>query len=107
MVEGKSVWLDPDVSTSAAYHFEAARRAAPLLSREELERLFVLSLAGQVNSAQALKRVLGRLVELEAQVAALERPGRGAMGWLRGLGWCGRGERWRSPASSDQHPLGG
>ncbi len=86
MVEGKSVWLDPDVSPSAACHFEAARRAVPRLSREELERQFTLSLAAQVNGAQALKRVLGRLLELEAQVAALERPRRGAMGWLRGLG---------------------
>ena len=89
MVEGKSVWLDPDVSPSAAWHFEAARRAVPLLSREELERQLTLSLAAQMNGAQALKRVLGRLVELEAQVAALERPGRGALGWLRGLGLGG------------------
>jgi hypothetical protein len=90
MVEGKSVWLDPDVSSSAAWHFEAARRAVPRLSREELERQLTLSLAAQVNHAQALKRQMGRLLELEAQVAALERPGRGAMGWLRaglGLGW--------------------
>jgi hypothetical protein len=86
MIEGKSVWIDPDVSPSAAWHFEAARRAVPRLSREELERQFVLSLASQVNHAQALKRQMGRLLELEAQVAALERPGRGAMGWLRGLG---------------------
>jgi len=89
MVEGESVWLDPDVSPSAAWHLEAARRAVPRLSREELERQLTLSLAAQVNGAQALKRVLGRLVELEAQVAALERPGRGAMGWLRGLGLGG------------------
>jgi hypothetical protein len=86
MVEGESVWLDPDVPESAAYHFEAARRAVPRLSREELERQLTLSLAAQVNGAQELKRVLGRLVELEAQVAALERSDRGAMGWLRGLG---------------------
>jgi hypothetical protein len=89
MVEGKSVWLDPDVSPSAACHFEAARRAVPRLSREELERQLTLSLAAQVNGAQALKRALGRLVELEAQVAALERPGHGALGWLRGLGLGG------------------
>ena len=86
MVEGKSVWLDPDVSPSAACHFEAARRAVPRLSREELERQLILSLAAQVNHAQALKRQTRRLLELETQVAALERPGRGAMGWLRGLG---------------------
>jgi hypothetical protein len=85
MVEGASVWLDPDVSPSAAFHFEAARREVPRLSREELERQLVLSLAAQLNHAQALKRQMGRLLELEAQVAALERPGRGAMGWLRGL----------------------
>jgi len=85
MVSGKSVWLDPDVPESAAFHFEAARRAAPLLSREELELLFVLSLAGQVNSAQALKRQMARLLELEARIAAMERPDRGAMGWLRRL----------------------
>jgi hypothetical protein len=89
MVEGASVWLDPDVSPSAACHFEAARRAVPRLSREELERQLVLSLAAQLNHAQALKRQLGRLLELEAQVAALERSGRGAMGWLRGLGLGG------------------
>jgi hypothetical protein len=86
MVEGESVWLDPDVSASAAWHFEAARRAVPRLSREELERQLTLSLAAQVNHAPALKRQMGRLLELEAQVAALERPGRGALGWLRGLG---------------------
>ena len=85
MVEGESVWLDPDVSPSAACHFEAARRAVPRLSREELERQLVLSLAAQLNHALALKRQLGRLLELEAQVAALERPGRGVLGWLRGL----------------------
>jgi len=89
MVEGKSVWLDPDVSPSAACHFEAARRAVPRLSRKELERQLTLSLAAQVNHAQALKRQMGRLLELEAQVAALERPGRGALGWLRGLGLGG------------------
>ena len=61
----------------------------PRLSREELERQLTLSLAAQVNGAQALKRQMGRLLELEAQVAALERPGRGAMGWLRGLGLGG------------------
>jgi hypothetical protein len=86
MVEGKSVWLDPDVSPSAAWHFEAARRAVPGLSREELERQFVISLAAQVNHAQALKRVLGRLLDLEAQVAATERSSRGLLGWLQGLG---------------------
>ena len=86
MVEGESVWLDPDVSESAACHFEAARRSVPRLERGELERQLILSLAAQVNGAQALKRVLGRLLELEAQVAALERSDRGAMGWLRGLG---------------------
>lgn len=85
MVEGESVWLDPDVSPSAACHFEAARRAVPRLSREELERQLTLSLAAQVNGAQALKQLLERLRELEAQVAALERPGREVMGWLRGL----------------------
>ena len=89
MVEGKSVWLDPDVSPSAACHFEAARRAVLRLSRKELERQLTLSLAAQVNHAQALKRQMGRLLELEAQVAALERPGRGALGWLRGLGLGG------------------
>jgi hypothetical protein len=89
MVEGASVWLDPDVSPSAACHFEAARRAVPRLSREELERQLVLSLAAQLNHAQALKRQLGRLLELEAQVAALERSDRGALGWLRGLGLGG------------------
>ena len=87
MVEGESVWLDPDVSPSAAWHFEAARQAVPRLSREELERQLTLSLAAQVNHAQALRRQTVRLMELEAQVAALERPGRGAMGWLRRLGW--------------------
>jgi hypothetical protein len=86
MVEGESVWLDPDVSPSAAWHFEAARRAVPGLSREELERQFVISLAAQVNHAQALKRVLGRLLDLEAQVAATERSNRGLLGWLQGLG---------------------
>ena len=89
MVEGESVWLVPDVPPSAACHFEAARRAVPRLSREELERQLTLSLAAQVNHAQALRRLLERLRELEAQVAALERPGRGAMGWLRGLGLGG------------------
>ena len=89
MVEGESVWLDPDVSESAACHFEAARRSVPRLTRDELERQLILSLAAQVNGAQALKRVLGRLLELEAQVAALERSDRGAMGWLRGLGLGG------------------
>jgi hypothetical protein len=89
MIEGEAIWIDPDVSPSAAWHFEAARRSVPRLSREELERQFVLSLAAQVNHAQALKRQLGRLLELEAQVAALERPTRRATGWLRGLGWRG------------------
>jgi hypothetical protein len=89
MVEGESVWLDPDVSPSAACHFEAARRAVPRLSREELERQLVFSLAAQLNGAQALKRQLGRLLELEAQVAALERSDRGALGWLRWLGLGG------------------
>jgi hypothetical protein len=89
MVEGESVWLDPDVSPSAARHFEAARRAVPRLSREELERQLTLSLAAQVNHAQALRRQTVRLMELEAQVAALERPGRGAMGLLRWLGLGG------------------
>ena len=89
MVEGESVWLDPDVPESAACHFEAARRSVPRLTRDELERQLILSLAAQVNGAQALKRVLGRLLELEAQVAALERSDRGAMGWLRGLGLGG------------------
>ncbi len=74
---------------SAAFHFEAARRAVPRLSREELERQLTLSLAAQVNHAQALRRQTVRLRELEAQVAALERPGRGVMGWLRGLGLGG------------------
>jgi hypothetical protein len=89
MIEGEAIWIDPDVSPSAAWHFESARRSVPRLSREELERQFVLSLAAQVNHAQALKRQLGRLLELEAQVAALERADRGAMGWLRGLGLGG------------------
>ena len=89
MVEGESVWLDPDVPLSSACHFEAARRSVPRLSRDELERQLILSLAAQVNGAQSLKRVLGRLLELEAQVAALERSDRGAMGWLRGLGLGG------------------
>ena len=89
MVEGESVWLDPDVPPSSACHFEAARRSVPRLTRGELERQLILSLAAQVNGAQALKRLLGRLLELEAQVAALERSDRGAMGWLRGLGLGG------------------
>jgi hypothetical protein len=89
MDQKRSVWLDPDVSASAAYHFEAARRAVPLLDRAELERLFVLGIAGQVNSAQALKRQMGRLLELEARMAAMERPARGIRGWLRRLGLGG------------------
>ena len=83
------MWLDPDVPPSAACHFEAARRAVPQLSRDELERQLVLSLATQLNGAQALKRQLGRLLELEAQVAALGRSDRGALGWLRWLGLGG------------------
>lgn len=89
MAEGESLWLDPDVSESAACHFEAARRSVPWLTRDVLERQLILSLAAEINGAQALKRVLGRLLELEAQVAALERSDRGAMGWLRGLGLGG------------------
>ena len=89
MIEGEAIWLDPDVPPSAACHFEAARRSVPRLTRDELERQLVLSLAAQVNGAQALKRLLGRLLELEAQVATLERVDRGPMGWLRGLGLGG------------------
>ena len=89
MAKGESLWLDPEVSESAACHFEAARRSVPQLERGELERQLILSLAAQVNGAQELRRVLGRLRELEAQVAALERSDRGAMGWLRGLGLGG------------------
>ena len=68
MAEAEAVWIDPDVSPSAACHFEAARRARP-----ELERQLIHSLAAQVNHAQALRRQMRRLLELEATVAAMER----------------------------------
>jgi hypothetical protein len=89
MAEAEAVWIDPDVSPSVACHFEAARRTVPRLPRPELERQLINSLAAQVNNAQALKRQLGRLLELEAKVAAMERPTRRATGWLRGLGLRG------------------
>ena len=74
MAEAEAVWIDPDVSPSTACHFEAARRAVPTLSRPEMERQLIHSLAAQVNNAQALKRLTGRLIELEATVAAMDRP---------------------------------
>ena len=79
MAEAEAVWIDPDVSPSAACHFKAARRAVPRLSRLELERQLICSLAAQVNNAQALRRQMGRILELEATVAAMERPAPG--GW--------------------------
>ena len=85
MAEAEAVWIDPDVSPSAACHFEAARRAVPRLSRPELERQLINSLAAQVNHAQALKRQMGRLLELEATVAAMERPAPGGWDFLARL----------------------
>ena len=89
MAEAEAVWIDPDVSPSAACHFEAARRAVPMLSRPELERQFIHSLAAQVNNAQALKHLMGRLLELEATVAAMERPAPGDWELLAGLRFGG------------------
>lgn len=89
MEASESVWIDPDVGPSAACHFEAARRAVPMLSRPELERQLVNSLAAQVNHAQALKRLTERLIELEATVAAMERPAPGGWDALARLGFGG------------------
>ena len=89
MAEAEAVWIDPDVSPSVAYHFEAARRTVPRLPRPELERQLIHSLAAQVNHAQALKRQMGRLLELEAKVAAMERPTPGGWDALARLGFGG------------------
>jgi hypothetical protein len=89
MKASEAVWIDPDVSPSAACHFEAARRAVPTLSRPELERQLINSLAAQANQAQALKRRLGRLLELEATVAAMERPAPRDWDFLARLGLRG------------------
>jgi len=89
MAEAEAVWIDPDVSPSAACHFEAARRAVPMLSRPEIERQLIHSLAAQVNQAQALKRQLGRLLELEATVAAMDRQAPGDWDFLAKLGLKG------------------
>lgn len=89
MEASESVWIDPDVGPSAACHFEAARRAVPTLSRPEIERQLINSLAAQVNHSQALKRLAGRLIELEATLAAMERPAPGGWGALARLGFGG------------------
>ena len=89
MAEAEAVWIDPDVSPSAACHFEAARRAVPTLSRPELERQLIHSLAARVNNVQSLKRLTGRLIELEATVAAMERPAPGDWDFLARLGFGG------------------
>lgn len=60
-----------------------------MLSRPELERQLVNSLAAQVNHAQALKRLTERLIELEATVAAMERPAPGGWDALARLGFGG------------------
>jgi hypothetical protein len=89
MAKAEAVWIDPDVSPSVHCHFEAARRAVPMLPRPELERQLINSLAAQVNQSQALKRQLGRLLELEATVAAMERQAPGDWDFLARLGLKG------------------
>jgi hypothetical protein len=89
MNASEAVWIDSDASPSVHCHFEAARRAVPMLPRPELERQLIHSLAAQVNQAQALKRQLGRLLELEATVAAMERQAPGDWDFLARLGLKG------------------
>ena len=66
-------WLASGLSLAMQAQLEAARRSIPRLHRHELEARLDHVLCAQVNAQHAMRQALGRVIELEARLAAVER----------------------------------
>ena len=84
-------WLASGLSLAMQAQLEAARRSIPRLHRHELEARLDHALCAQANAQHAMRQALGRVIELEARLAALEQAQQRSP-WrrlLQRLGWLG------------------
>lgn len=86
-------WLASGLSLAMQAQLEAARRSIPRLHRYELEARLDHALCAQANAQHAMRQALGRVIELEARLAAVERAqAQQRSPWrrlLQRLGWRG------------------
>lgn len=75
-MDGDGWRLDPELSLSAALALEAARRTIPHLHRHDLEAQLDQALLAMTTHDNLLRQALGRIMELEARMAAIDQPER-------------------------------